>query len=206
MIYAHAVTKNAPQPFRQLCGQDNLRQHEEYLLAFPDGFLHEVDVYFRLAAACYAMQEADIVRQPLIFDVVHCSSLDVAQRCGLTHVPLLRGKLWLLDRLVLAAAAELFLHAHGTLLQEALHNWKDGLQPGRFLQAGQGMPDNFARALSSKCLPYLFFARCQRSLGFPVFIQKNRALTFQLKARGECSLKDIANGAEIVVADPLPEP
>ena len=206
MIYAHAVTKNAPQPFRQLCGQNNLRQHEEYLLTLPDSFLHEVDVYFRLAAARYAMQEADVVRQPLIFDVVHRPLLDVAQRYSLTHVPLLRGQLWLLDRLVLAAAAELFLHAHGTLLQEALHDWKDRLQSSCFLQAGQSLPDIFARALTGKCLPNLFLARCQRSLGFPVFIRKNRALAFQLKSRGKCSLKDIADGAKIVVADPLPEP
>ena len=79
MIDANPAPEDAAQPFCQLGCQDDFRQHEEHLLPFFDSSLHEMDVDFRLATACYAVEQAYVVGLPLLENAVQGLSLRFCQ-------------------------------------------------------------------------------------------------------------------------------
>ena len=82
VIDAHPRAEDATKPFRQLCCQDNLRQHEQNLLSLFDCLLYEMDIDFRLAATSYAVKQTDIMFLPLLLDALHCLLLSGSQGRG----------------------------------------------------------------------------------------------------------------------------
>ena len=82
MVDPHPGTEDATKPFRQLGSQDNLGQHEQNLFPLFDCLLHKMDIDFRLAAASYAVKEANVVCLPLFRDALHRLLLDGSQGRG----------------------------------------------------------------------------------------------------------------------------
>ena len=84
MIDPHIVTKDLPQPFRDLGGQRNLREQVEHLLSLLQVLADEVDVYLRFARRSDSMKERDILGEKGRLNLVHCRLLGSVERCLLS--------------------------------------------------------------------------------------------------------------------------